>query len=199
MKNSTFRRKKSLIDREVQFGFAGIVLGYLLLYTLFLVLLLGLPIVFIMHNTPVSGYDRNAAIGKFLVEDQRFWILIAIFIIAVCIHSIFLTRKFGGPIFAFRRHLKRAQNGELGRINLRKGDSFHDLKDLLNDHFDRVVEIMASCRNSADGIESAITAIESGSDPESPNRNSQTEKFTKIREELSKLREICTKTWNFSG
>jgi methyl-accepting chemotaxis protein len=197
MKDKFIRRKRSLLDREIQMGLAGIILGYLLLYTAFLVMLLGVPIWFIYQYAPGPDSDRMEAIGRFIVDDQKFWLLIAIFLVAVSIHSIFVTRKFAGPIFVFRRHLRRAQNGELSRIYLRKKDGFQDMKDLLNDHFDQISDTMARIRSGLDSIEEWVNRIEP--------QNSQSEAsgepngaFADMREEIEKLKTISRKTWNYT-
>ncbi len=197
MKSNFLRRKRSLVDREIQIGFAWVVFGYLMFYTLFLILMLGVPIWWIYDQTDGLESAKLAAIGSFLIEDQRFWILLVIFIIMVTIHSVFVTRKFAGPIFVFRRALKRAQTGELTRVHLRQEDYFHDLKDMLNDHFSMLAETVKSMKDSVQKLDANLEKL----DQETPGAHEGTivrSLLDSSKQEIARINDLCGKSWHYT-
>lgn len=196
MKSNFLRRKQSLIDREIQLGFAWVVFGYLMFYTLFLVLMLGVPIWWIYEQTPGKEFEKLAAIGRFLIEDQRFWILLVIFIVMVTIHSIFITRKFAGPIFVIRRALQNAQSGNLTRIHLRREDYFHDLKDMINDHFSSLSETLKSMKESVHAIERNLEKLEKET-PTAAEGTIARSLFQDTHDQIKKINDLCEKSWHY--
>ena len=114
----------------------------------------------------------------------------------IALHSIIITRKFAGPIFVIRRHLKRAQNGELSRINLRKTDYLHDIKDLLNDHFDTLADKMTQMRVSLESIEEQLERLlkENKSDFSPESKTVLSNIYTQICE----LNKTAQQTWHYS-
>ena len=198
MNKHRFRRKKSLVDRQLQFGFAGILFGYLILYTLFLIVMMGIPIWWIVHNTAGGEFARMAAVGRFVIDDHRFWFLLSIFIVVISFHSIMVTRKIAGPIFVFRRHLKRALNGELARIHLRQNDYFQDIRELLNDFFDKTVDCAVKNRKVSEAIREKLSLLERSlqSQTDSPEKIKELIKEAKV--EIGTLEELNKNHWNYS-
>ena len=48
--------------------------------------------------------------------------------------SLKASHKIAGPVFVFERQLRKMASGDLsGTINLRKGDRFHPIKDVINE------------------------------------------------------------------
>jgi methyl-accepting chemotaxis protein len=187
------RRKKNLVDREIQFGFAWIVFAYLILYTFFLVITFGVPLWWISHYTPGTDTDKLIAIGQFVMEGRLFWFLLAVFVVMVTLHSIVVTRKFAGPIFVMRRHLKRAQNGELSKIHLRRTDYLHDISELLNEHFDQLKGMLIEIQTSVQTIKTSLDQMESleanGTDTSKTN-------IDDVKSELEKLQQITAQCWH---
>ena len=185
-----FRRKKSLVNKEIQFGFAWIICGYLVLYTLFMILMFGIPIWWIMSNTPGGEMDKMAAVGKFVIDDQTFWFLMAVFIVVITLHSITVTRKIAGPIFVFRQYLEKANSGEMSQIHLRKNDYLHDMKDLLNFHFDRLHDYCSEYQNTVDEMKSELVNFQESS---SDKTESQTQFLNELSLKLEKLQDAKNK------
>ncbi|MBN1551311.1 methyl-accepting chemotaxis protein [bacterium] len=191
------RRKKSLVDRELQFGFAWMIFGYLILYTFFLLLLFGLPIWWLCKYSEEGDLNRYAAVGSFILENQAFWILLAGFIIMVTIHSVIISRKFGGPIFVIRRHLKRLLNGEISAIHLRQKDSFHDLKDLLNEHFNQLKAFVDTVKSSKSNLSDLCQQLKNNLDSENPDPEYQKTLLQAIDEEIEKINKTTSEAWRY--
>ena len=181
------RRTRNLVDHRIQLGFARIVVSYLALYTLFLVLMFAVPIVYLMQT--VEGTEATyQAVGRFMLGDSMFWGLLIIFSVVIAIHSVIMTQKFAGPIFVFRRHLTRLKNGELSRIQLREKDQLQDVKNLLNEHIDQLGEHMTS-------IGSCIESLESISAEIAKNGGSTDD----LQKEINRLKELREKGWHYSA
>ncbi|MBN1354883.1 hypothetical protein JXA40_01300 [bacterium] len=191
MSLSYVRRRKNLVDREIQFGFARMVFCYLILYTFFLVLTFGIPLWWIPNSLETG---KMPFMGMFTTKGWTFGFLTAGFIVLVTLHSIVVTRKVAGPIFVMRRQLIRARNGEISRIRLRRADCLHDLSGLLNDHFDRLTVMLQDMNTSVQVVRKNLDRLEpeiaeKADDPASPSP------LTEIREELIRLESIAGQTW----
>ncbi len=199
MKSNFFRRKKSLIDRKLQLSVAMMTFGYLILYTFFLLLMFGFPIWMILHITDGGEMERMAAVGKFIVEDHLFWALLTIFVVVVSLHSITVSKKIAGPIFVIRRHLKRARGGELSRLSFRGSDHFHDIKDLLNDHFDQLADSSTNIRVRTENLNNQFLALKTALG-NNISGNTEAEKLLRnISEELKLLEDNSNNNcWSYS-
>ncbi len=57
----------------------------------------------------------------------------------IAILSLIVTHRIAGPIYNIEQHVKSALNGEpVTNIQLRKGDEFHELADLINQVIEKI-------------------------------------------------------------
>jgi methyl-accepting chemotaxis protein len=187
MKTSIFRRKKSLVDPELQFRIARTILGYLLLYTITLILMFGVPIRMILTASHGEESQKLQAIGKLIVDDQFFWVILIIFIVVVALHSIMVTRSIAGPAFVIRRQLVRAINGELSQITLRKDDHFQDIKDLLNEHFSQLGQTIYDIKQSSLKMNNLVDELSALFADKNSDRIKSQSLLNQLQEELKKL------------
>ncbi len=109
-----------------------------------------------------------------------------------------VTRKIAGPIFVFRRHLKRALNGELSRIHLRQGDYFQDIRDLLNDFFDKTVDYAVKNRKASDAIREKLEVMERAVKTNSDPPDKILELIKEAKEDVDKMDQLNKRDWNYS-
>ncbi len=184
-----FRRKKSLIDEEIQFGIARIIFKYLLLYTLFFILTFAIPIWWLAHHTHGGDIAKATAVGQFVMDGKNFWFLLALFIVGVCFHSIAVTRKFAGPIFVFRRQLQRLQNGEISKVQLRENDYLHGMKNEFNAHLEKLGNFLEEMSADMNRLEDTLKP-ENGTPEKIPP-----EDVKKIQNTILKMRTALNNTW----
>lgn len=116
------------------------------LYSIILSVLFGLGVFTIIYVNFYKFYDlvleltdlreEVTEILNTYIQGVVLWLLLALFvyfIITVGV-SIFFTHKLIGPTYAFRRHIREMTKGNYKtRVNLRKGDAFHEVADDLNE------------------------------------------------------------------
>jgi methyl-accepting chemotaxis protein len=134
---SARRIKNMLIDPlvQVRLGLYSILLALIFSCVVSYILYANLSkfAVIVMALTDVEEEVKGLFVTY--MADARWWLLLAIviFLIVNIAISIFFTHKLIGPTVAFSRQLNSLIAGDYStRVNLRKGDSFLDIAEKLN-------------------------------------------------------------------
>ncbi len=86
-----------------------------------------------MHLTRAEA-TIESMLRQNLASIQFFiYLIVACYVASMVVLSIWYTHRLVGPIVAFEKHIDALQNGDFThRTYLRKGDTFHDTAELLN-------------------------------------------------------------------
>lgn len=118
-----YKRRKYVIDRELQFR----LLIYNAIYFLTLLLCIGaglfLPLYFQISDPNLSPEQLGHVADMVLYIHSRLWpVVLAIFVI-LSVHSILVSHKIAGPLYRFRTIFKKIAQGEISeQFSIRKGD-----------------------------------------------------------------------------
>lgn len=123
------KRKTIIIDRVLQFRYAGIIIASMLV-------VIGLIVIGTMWyvrlnsdmlRTIPGSTDVIYGLVKYLV------VIMVCYVVLVSVYSIFVSHKFAGPVYRFKRVLEELANGDLtARAFLREKDELNDLRESLN-------------------------------------------------------------------
>ncbi|MBU0675521.1 MAG: methyl-accepting chemotaxis protein [Proteobacteria bacterium] len=128
-----YHRRKYLINRQVQFKYALLVMATLLLYTLFL---MG-AILWSIDNPPsgaIVTLAEKAASSHVLLElHTHIWPAVTVVILLFAALSIVVTHKVVGPLFSIDRTIRQIAGGDLtARARIRDGDDLREFHENFN-------------------------------------------------------------------
>lgn len=134
MKN---RRKRYLINKPMQFTYAGITIWLLLIATI----LVGTITYFIILNTILTQIEAEKKLidaygivkSINLLLGKRIGILMGLIVIFTLVLEILFLHRVAGPLYRIEKTLKDLADGkEVNKIKLRKKDFFKSLAETTN-------------------------------------------------------------------
>jgi hypothetical protein len=136
MHNKTYpknRRKKFLIDREIQVGitvrFIAVFIIFILLSTAFVFLPSAIKL---LSGAPAEELEKAAQ--EFLILHRRIWPMILIVIAGTIVYSIFFSHRIAGPVYRLNKELKNIIDGNYPeKIALREKDFFKETATLIEE------------------------------------------------------------------
>lgn len=123
------KRKIVIIDKVLQFRYAGVIIASMILV---IGLIWSLAFYYIhSHKDLLDALPGSEAIvfsfAKYLLAVMLF------FVVFVSVYSIFVSHKFAGPIYRFKKTLEELATGDLtARAFLRERDELNDVRETLN-------------------------------------------------------------------
>ena len=137
MKKYKNRRKKYLINKPVQFAYAGITIWLLLIATI----LVGTITYYLTLNTILTQIETEKQLidTYAIVKDinlllgKRIGILLGFIVIFTLILEILFLHRVAGPLYRIEKTLKDLAEGKkVEKIKLRKKDFFKSLAEATN-------------------------------------------------------------------
>jgi len=137
MKKYKNRRKKYLINKPVQFAYAGITIWLLLIATI----LVGTITYYLTLNTILTQIETEKQLidTYAIVKDinlllgKRIGILLGFIVIFTLILEILFLHRIAGPLYRIEKTLKDLAEGKkVEKIKLRKKDFFKSLAEATN-------------------------------------------------------------------
>lgn len=131
--SSPVKRKKYLIDKEIQIRYAILSIAMLVLYTLLLLTAIFGPPMYLYTSTDIPLTVRAEAANTVLLINSYLWPGIGLIILLFGILSIYFTHRLAGSIFAVQRVIDRVLEGDLtARVKLRKNYDLQKLGQAMN-------------------------------------------------------------------
>ena len=136
-----YKRRKYLINKSVQFAYAGITIWLLLIATI----LVGTITYYLTLNTILTQIeaekqliDAYAIVKNInLLLGKRIGILLGFIVIFTLILEILFLHRVAGPIYRIEKTLKDLAEGkQVNKIKLRKKDFFKSLAETTNQVID---------------------------------------------------------------
>jgi methyl-accepting chemotaxis protein len=155
-----YRRRKYVIDRELQFR----LLIYNAIYFLTLLLCIGaglfVPLYFQISDPTLPPEQLGQIADMVLYIHSRLWpVVLAIFII-LSVHSIRISHKIAGPLYRFRAIFKQIAQGEIsGSFRIRKGDFLANEKLRLEEMMQALGSKIAEIQHEESAIEEILKEI----------------------------------------
>ena len=133
MADAPYKRKKILVDPELQIGVSTYIVGWIYVYFLVFAILANLPAVFSMATADagddafLTAMDQVRAFARFVVLPM------GLTFVAMAIHGVWITHRVAGPIVRLKRTMRDLAARKIpGPIGLRKKDFFQDLAQEIN-------------------------------------------------------------------
>lgn len=126
------RRKVYIIDRHLQYKYAGITIAMLLGYTLILLTMFFAPAILTLAlDRPPE--EKMAAARVLLLLHGSVWPGIALAIASFAGLSLIVTHRLAGPIYRLKKSLAAIAEGDITlHVKLRQGDDLQDMAAQIN-------------------------------------------------------------------
>ena len=139
MAGKNYKRKKFLIDKNIQRRFAGLLVMVALITSLQLVVYILVVDNNIHTEAAKYGLDEDPVLISFIIVQQKAVLVKLIVLLFVNmglmgLFGLFFSHRITGPIYRINRFLKEMVDGDLsGEIRLRKSDEFQNVAATIND------------------------------------------------------------------
>lgn len=154
------RRKKKLIDRNVQVKVAFIVLSYVLVYLLLFALFIFVPLAYQIQTEVVFSSKLQEGANAFITLHKHFWPAALMVLLIISFHSIRISHRIAGPVFRFKETMKMIQKKDLSVDTfIRKGDFFADLMEEINRAIKSLREGIEDIREKDEKVYQAIQGL----------------------------------------
>jgi methyl-accepting chemotaxis protein len=149
-----YRRRKYLIDRKLQLR----LVIYNGIYFLIIIAVIGvglfLPLALQLSDPALDLAQKGMVADKILFLHYRLGPVLLVILLALCVHSVFVSHKIAGPLYRFRATFQQVAEGDLSKvINIRRGDF------LLNEQA-KIEEMIEALRSKLTNIRSEQAEIE---------------------------------------
>jgi methyl-accepting chemotaxis protein len=155
-----FRRRKILIDRNLQFRIIAASLGYIAFYIIILAAATFIPIFIEMRSANPGSYQAYLRANSFLYLHRHLWPVVSAILVAVSIHALFFSHKLAGPMYRFRQIFLALTAGKIpGQQHLRKGDFLQAEMKLINEMLFSLQSKVALIQETQRAIANSIEGI----------------------------------------
>jgi nitrogen fixation/metabolism regulation signal transduction histidine kinase len=150
-----FKRKRFIIDKQLQYRlllYDGI---YFLIITVSLVLFLFAPLAVELLGRDVQDMRRWEAAAQVLYLHTMLWPALFLILILLSVHAVIVSHRIAGPLFRFRISFEKIIAGNLKPpIRIRKNDFLYNQQLVI----DRLIDTL---RSKVSTIQTEQQAIES--------------------------------------
>jgi methyl-accepting chemotaxis protein len=130
-------RRRQILIGGLQYRLLAIDLCHTLAVVLVFAIGLFGRLAYQLDRSDLSPLERDLAAREFLVLHERVWLPLLLAVGLLILHSIFVSHRIAGPLYQFRRLLRRLSEGDLTvRARLRRKDYLCEEADLFNEVLD---------------------------------------------------------------
>lgn len=133
MPNPKFKRRKFLVDPDLQVGLSAEMVGWVLAYFAICSAASQAPAILTLFSADPSSAAHLAAADEIRAFARIVVLPMGVTFVAMAVHGVFLTHRIAGPVVRFKRVLREVAARRLpAPITLRGKDHFKDVADEMN-------------------------------------------------------------------
>ena len=153
-----FRRRKFIINKDLQFSLLAISIFYLLLFLVVIGSILFIPVMMELDRVDYSSDQAVLAASKILYLHSKFWPAVLLALFLICIHSIRTSHKIAGPLYRFGRLFETMKEGNLPKqVTVRRGDYLNNEVKLINEMLESLQKGVQEIQEAQVGLNVAIS------------------------------------------
>jgi methyl-accepting chemotaxis protein len=156
IKRGRFTRMQYLIDKRSQVYLAVLIVFYLVVYSLALLAVILAPSALGFTSDSVPLEQKLETSREFLLLNHRVVPAVSLIVLLLAAHFIFITHRVFGPLFRFRRVLRRWSEGEWPQLFMARPKDFHQ------EVFDDFNKATASLKGDFGQVKAEISAALAG-------------------------------------
>ncbi len=129
-----FKRRKYIVNKNLQYRLVIISVCYIAAFFASVSSVLFIPLMIKLNQGNVAVNEAIRTADQILYLHTNFWPVMLIFLIAICLHSIFISHKIAGPLYRFNLTFSAIKKGKLPKsVHLRKQDYLHGEMEIINE------------------------------------------------------------------
>ncbi len=180
-------RSRIIVDKKLQLGMALQIMGYVYFYLVLFSLLANSRALWTVIAGTGDEAAWAAAVQRLHIFVQVFVLPLAFTFICMCLHGLIFTHRLAGPIYRFKKILRRVREGDLAQeVSIRENDYFHDLCDEMNAVIGGLREEMLRFRELSRELADEGESLAAGGDLPPEAR----EKLIRITNASTRLRQL---------
>ncbi len=186
-----FRRRKFIINKDLQYSLLTISIFYLLLFTVVIGSILFIPAMIELDRVDYNSDQAFQAASKILYLHSKFWPAVLLALFLICLHSIRTSHKIAGPLYRFERLFETIKEGNLPKqVTVRKGDYLNNEVKVINEMLESLQLRVQEIKDAQSGLNEAISECKNvvshaSKDEISKHMNDITEKGDHLGEKLA--------------
>lgn len=146
MTTKFFRRRKFIINKNLQYRFLIISISYIFIFFIFTIFSLFVPLIIKLNEVDITSEAALQAANQLLYLHTNFWPALLLFIVIIVLHSIRTSHRIAGPLYRINIIFESIKKGNLPKpTHLRKGDllvaDFESANQMLNIIRQQVMQI----------------------------------------------------------
>ena len=186
-----FRRRKFIINKDLQYSLLIISIFYVLLFIIVIGSILFIPAMIELDQVDYGSDQAVQAASKILYLHSKFWPAVFLVLILICLHSIRTSHKIAGPLYRFNLLFANMKKGNLPkRVTVRKGDYLLKEVAVINEMLEGLQKGVQEIQEAQVGLNEAISECKdvvshASKDEISRRMNDLSEKGDQLSEKLA--------------
>ncbi len=153
-----FRRRKFIINKDLQYSLLIISFFYLLLFLVVVGSILFVPLMIELDQADYYSDQAFQAANKILYLHAKFWPAVLLALLVIALHSIRTSHKIAGPLYRLNVLFEAIKEGNLPQpIKLRKGDYLLKEVELFNQMLESLQVNVKEIQEAQAGLNMAIS------------------------------------------
>jgi HAMP domain-containing protein len=182
----TFMQRRYLLWDTVQPRFLAVSVAHQSLVFVIFAGSLFVPLMFKLHNTPLSSPEAGAIGFEFTILHDSIWPAFPLALLLILIHSVFFSHRIAGPLYRFRHVFRAISQGDLMvETKIRTHDYLKQEADGLNRMVSELRSKLTVIKADCHTLESLVAEIKASLHANS--LNGATAVTTKLEEHVNRL------------
>jgi len=143
------RRRKFIVDRDLQIALLRNSFLYVLLFVAVIAVVFFVPLMAELTDAESQSARTVQVHNQIRYLHTYFWPAVILAMILIFLHSVRASHKVAGPLYRFKLVLKALKEGEISSpIRIRKGDYLQQEAELIN-------QVLENLRQNLEGLRQA--------------------------------------------
>jgi methyl-accepting chemotaxis protein len=160
MEMKYFRRRRFLIDRNLQIRFIAASLGYVAFYIFVMAAATFIPLIFLLRNAKPESHIAYLLANNLIYLHRHVWPIALLVLVLVSVHSLWLSHRVAGPLYRFRKIFQSLAAGKIpDQQQLRKKDYLQPEMKLINEMLQNLQSRTAGLQEAQKAIADSISGV----------------------------------------
>jgi len=170
----TYKRRRVLIDKRLQYKLLIININYFIVLLLVVGLALFGPLLLEFYGAGINYIEKSVIAENILYLHVRLWPPFIAAAALFAIHSIFVSHRIAGPLYRFRAVLKRLREGDFSEdVRIRKHDYLHQDEEVMNEMIHTLRKRITKIKAEQQAVSDVLANVDLNSENISPEFKSQ--------------------------
>jgi len=153
-----FRRRKFIINKDLQYSLLVISLFYVFLVLIILGSVLFIPAIIQLEHGDYDSHEAVQAANNILYLHSKFWPAVLLALVLIGLHSIRTSHQIAGPLYRFNLLFESIKEGTLPKhLRVRRGDYLNNEVEMINQMLETLRTKVLEIQEAQGGLTVAIS------------------------------------------